>query len=160
MRVPVKLSSAWLNTSTAERHATLQNNGHILQDLQDRLIQSQVRTDHIRGAVAAAPQPALALDVDDLYSDDEPILLRAGLRDMDLEHVRRIRARVQNAATKTVVYEADFVPTGDGWVLKAPPLPADTYRVELIADTVGTAAPASVQDVFDVAAAASCAKGS
>lgn len=149
--VPVELSSDWLNTFRAERHASLQNNAGILQDLQDRLIHSQVRTDHIRGALKSSPEPALALEVDDIYLSGEPIALGAAVRNVEAKDIRRVRARLWSVENGVVVHDADFVLAGEGWSLTLPPLPPGTYRVELSAQAAGGGAPSPVRDIFAVA---------
>ena len=146
-----ELSSDWLNTFRAERHASLQNNAVVLQDLQDRLIQSQVRTDHIRGALKSSPEPALALDVDDLYLSGEPVTLRAAVRNAGAHEIRRVRIRIRSATDGVAVHDGELTPVGEEWSLVLTALPPGAYRVEVGALAAGGGAPKPVHDIFAVA---------
>jgi hypothetical protein len=151
--VPVGMSDSWLNTFVAERHGSLQSNPAILQDLQDRIIQSQVRTGHIRGASQATPQPALSVDVEDLYAVGEPIILTAAVRNLEFRDVKEVRARVKSASHGVLVYQGQFAATGADWRIEIPSLTPGAYRVEVEAVAAGASGPAPVHDVFVVAEA-------
>jgi hypothetical protein len=148
--VPIEMSDAWLNTFVAERHSSLQNHDGILQDLQNRLIQSQVRTAHIRGNPATGSRPALALDIGDLYLAGEPVVVRAALRNEDAVKITGVRGSVQ-ASDGAPVLAADFTPVDDGWSLAFGPLPPGAYRIEISAIPEVGNPPEPVHDVFAVA---------
>jgi pimeloyl-ACP methyl ester carboxylesterase len=146
--VPIESSGAWLNTFVAERHATLQNHGGVLQDLQDRLIQSQVRTDHIRGAVAERPKPALSLDIEDLYALGEPIAVRVAARNVDEADITNLRATVESVGGHVPVAAVDFVSSGQRWEAVLPPLAPGGYRVAVTARGAPAHTPDPVHDIF------------
>jgi hypothetical protein len=149
--VPIEHSSAWLNTFVAERHSSLQNHAGILQDLQDRLVQSQVKTGHIRGALAAQPAPALALHVDDLYAHDERIEVRVMVKNMEAGDVTTMHVKVTSAANGETVHEGPCAASDGAWSRVFPPLLPGTYRVEVTATSGPPRALDSVHDVFAVA---------
>lgn len=147
--VPIEHSTAWLNTFVSERHASLQNHAGILQDLQDRLIQSQVKTGHIRGSVAAGRAPALSLRVDDLYSQDEHIELQMAVRNVDPHDVTSMRVRVTGAATNALAHEGACTARDGAWFATLPVLPSGAYRVAVTAVSPSSAID-PVHDVFGV----------
>ena len=149
--VPIEFSNAWLNSFITERHASLQNHASFLQDLQDRLIQSQVKTGHIRGSVATARAPALSLRLDDVYAHDEPVTIQVAVKNINPRHVGSVRVRVTNAATGAVVHEAACVSEDGRWVSGLPALPPGTYRLSVAAASPIPAAIDPVRDVFGVA---------
>jgi pimeloyl-ACP methyl ester carboxylesterase len=149
--VPIEHSDAWLNTFVAESHSSLQNHAGILQDLRDRVIQSQVRTGHIRGAVTAAqPAPALALHVDDLYAHDERIELQVGVKNIDVGDVTAVRVKVTEAANGATMHEGPCALSDGVWSGVLSSLPPGTYRVAVTA----TASPRALEPVHDVFAVA------
>jgi pimeloyl-ACP methyl ester carboxylesterase len=145
--VPVEYSDAWLNTFVSERHASIQNHAGFLQDLQDRLIQSQVRTGHIRGSVVAARAPALSLRVEDVYASGTAIALQATVKNIDPSDVELVRMQVTNAATNVVVHNGPCAAADGAWTAVVPPLPPDVYRVVV---TAVSGVPAAIDPVHDV----------
>jgi hypothetical protein len=148
--VPIEHSDAWLNTFVSERHASIQNHAGFLQDLQNRLIQSQVRTGHIRGNVAAVPAPALSLRVEDVYVHGTAIALQATVKNVDPDDVELVRMKVTSATTNAVVFSGPCARVDGEWTAGLPPLPPDTYRVVVTAPIGVTAAIDPVHDVFVV----------
>jgi hypothetical protein len=59
---------------SAERHASLQNDDHVLLQLTGVLTGTSIEWSRFRGAV---PMIDVSLDVDDLYSASEPVVIRA-----------------------------------------------------------------------------------
>ena len=81
--IPIELSDAYRDSFTPERHGALQCNPSVLNDLRGRLEQMQAHgLGKVRGpqeSPAAAEQAAIALDLDDLYLPDEPVVMQARL---------------------------------------------------------------------------------
>src|SRR5204863_8911706 len=118
-----------------------------LQDLQDRLIQSQVRTGHIRGKVAAAGAPALSLRVEDVYASGTATVLQAAVKNIDPGDVKLVRMKVTSATTSAVVHDGPCAAADGAWTAALPPLPPDTYRVVA---TAMSGVPAAIDPVHDV----------
>lgn len=148
--VPIELSNAWLSSFFTGSHASLQNQQEILQNLQGLLVQSQVKTDHIRGDLEAKPGPALALRVEDLYAHGERIELQVNVKNMDAGDVTSVRMHVSDAATGVAAHEGPCtVTSGGAWNGVLPALPPGAYRVAVTAESGLPLAP--VDDIFVIA---------
>ncbi|WP_026370102.1 esterase/lipase family protein [Kallotenue papyrolyticum] len=153
--IPIELSHEYRDTFVAQRHSSLQNHPGLLDDIRERVRHMQTRgLDKVRGAVAQperAAAPAISLDLDDLYLSSEPIELRVRL--LNLEHVTAPPTATLTSITVPGLRTTQvFVRDGDGWLLQLPYLPPGQYRVSVQATGAGAAQPASVHDVFEVAA--------
>jgi pimeloyl-ACP methyl ester carboxylesterase len=153
--IPIELSDAWRDTFLAERHASLQNNATILDDLRERLVQMQVRDlGEVRGAMpvrGGENLPAISLELEDLYLRHEPVTLRAGLVNADPDEVGGLRARIESASNGRAALEGEFVKADGEWTLTASELPAGVYRVRVHTSQSGFGTPTPVHDVFEVA---------
>lgn len=151
--VPVELSDEYRETFFAERHASLQNNAQVLEDLYERLKQTQVRTGDLRALQMRrrpSQQPALSVGLEDMYFADEAVSMRAKLVNVEPEDAVAPRARIKPAQTDGPLVERVFQPEGDEWKLEVEPLPAGLYRLEVLTDEDDPTAPLPVHDIFEV----------
>ena len=134
---PIELSNLDREIYVRERHASLQNADHSLDQVIG-LLQRQT-TDQ---AERFAPGSGISLELDDAYLTAEPVAFRA-LPEADWA---TLAAVVEDVDSGAPVARTDLVETGDGWhEAECPPLPAGTYRV-----TVSEGAVNTVTDVFAV----------
>jgi pimeloyl-ACP methyl ester carboxylesterase len=156
---PIELTNEFRDTFIAERHAALQSNAGILDDLRQRLIQLQGRQFvPIRGPALdqyGEGRPAISLQLDDLYGPGEPIIIRAWLvaaGDMSLiqEDRRAPAARIQPVEGGKIVRQP-FVRDEVGWVLYADELPQGVFRIDVrFSEPLPSGWQPRVQDVFAV----------
>jgi hypothetical protein len=151
--IPIELSHEYRDTFVAERHSSLQGHLGMLNDLRERLRQMQVRgMGAIRGPEIrpeAAGQPAISLDLDDLYLADEPVELRAELVNSQTDP-EGIIALVEPVETAGSARRYHFVESPEGWTLRLHDLPAGLYRVEVETQRADPGVLAAVHDVFEV----------
>ena len=153
--VPLELSDQYRETFFAERHGSLQNNAMVLDDLLERLKQTQVKLAQFRGSPVnprVAEQPALSVHLDDLYFPDEPVRMTAKLVNVSPERVEAPRAHITPASADAggSAVEREFEPAGDAWKLEMEPLPVGLYRVEIYTSKTTADAPSPVHDIFEV----------
>jgi len=151
--IPIELSHEYRESFIAERHGSLQNNRHVLNDVRNRLQQMQIQgLEAIRGAEIsreAAGRAAISVDLDDLYLADEPVQLCAQLMNMRV-HPRALIARIEPIAAAGSTIEAEFREVDDRWVLTADALPPGLFRVEVRTRESGPQAPFPVHDLLEV----------
>ncbi len=157
--VPIELSDAYRDTFFPERHGSLQRNAQILDDLRVRLEQMQVvgleDVREIGGLVgarasrAAAAQPGIAFDLDDVYVAQEPIQMTASVVNA-VTPMAGLEALIESVAGATPPVTVAFQPKGDGWALTLDALPPGTYRAEVRAKDASGGAPPPVHDIFQV----------
>lgn len=141
---PIELSDQGREMFAAAKHGAMQNMDAILTQLEGIITGLSIDLSKFR-----APERAVALDLEDLVFDDEPVVLRARVQDREGEPIRDIgvRAELRDGSTDEVLRSFDFLPAEDDWnVAKLSPLPAGAYRVQIT--TVGLPA---VEDAFAVA---------
>lgn len=151
---PYELSDEYRETFFAERHASLQNNDDVLTDLSNRLRQMQTNLKKFLGSPpspAAAAQPAISLQLDDLYLADEPIAMRAKLINVT-EQQQDVppTARISQAHAGGQVIERKFQRVDNEWELVSEPLTPGPYRVEVFTSEFAAGAPPPVHDIFEV----------
>jgi pimeloyl-ACP methyl ester carboxylesterase len=150
---PIELSEDYRETFFAERHGSLQKNSHCLDDLSERLKQTQAKgLGCIRGSwddVQLNKRGIISLDVDPLYLPDEPVHLRARL--VGNSTAGELRVRIQRTGTNEPYQQFDLTENGDGVELTLKGLTPGTYRVQVTSTVGGLEAPTDVSDVFDVA---------
>ena len=128
----------------AERHASLQNDDHVLLQLTG--VVSGIPIDHGRFR-DAVPQTGLALDVEDVYGATDPIAVRVR-PDGDPQGALVVVA--EDVATGEERVRRQLRDGGDGWLAaELGPLPEGTYRVTAL----GSAAVEPVTDLVTVFAA-------
>lgn len=157
--IPIELSQAYQDTFIAERHASLQRNRDVLDDLRMRLERMQiVGLDGIRDlsdvpgaqpSPAAAQRPALALGVDDAYAANEPIQMWATVVNQAAPP-RSLEATIEGLAGQSPTLTQPFEPQGDRWTLSLERLPSGPYRVSVRASDTAAGGPSAVHDVFEV----------
>ena len=111
-------------TFSAERHASLQNDDHLLLQLSSVLTGNTIDWSRFRDAM---PMVDLSLDVDDLYPTSEPVRVRAR---PEREVSGELFAVAVHAETGDVSARATLAAAEDGWhAAELGPLPEGMYRV-------------------------------
>lgn len=153
--IPIELSNEYRDTFIAERHSSLQNHAALLDDIRERIRQMQVRSlEAVRGPEEQpqrATEPAICLDLDDAYMVGESIELRAQLLNTEA-HAGTVEARIESIDTPAVSANYTFWQEDDAWRLTIPYLPPGLYRASVGMQQPGSATPAPVHDIFEVAA--------
>ena len=109
---------------SAERHASLQNDDHVLLQLTAVVTGSAIDWSQYRGAV---PMIDLALDLDDVASSTEPVLVRALPDREPRDGLIAVAVDVQTAEERA---RQPLVPRDEGWhEAELGPLPEGLYRV-------------------------------
>lgn len=109
---------------SAERHASLQNDDHVLLQLTAVVTGSAIDWSQYRGAV---PMIDLALDLDDLASPLEPVLVRALPDREPRDGLMAVAVDVQTGEERA---RQPLVPREEGWhEAELGPLPEGLYRV-------------------------------
>lgn len=147
---PVELSLDYRETYFAQRHASLQNDDGVLNDLRERLKQTQTNLSAFRGAapsVEASEKPAISLRLEDLYLPDEPVRMTAKLINVSEPQRKAPTARITTEAGAPVI-ERKFAGADNDWELLADPLPPGCYRVTVLTDEFAPGAPLPVHDLF------------
>jgi hypothetical protein len=111
-------------TFSAERHASLQNDDHLLLQLSGVLTGNAIDWSRFRDVV---PMADLSLDVDDLHSTLEPVLVRAR---PDREVTGRLMAVAVDVRSGELRAQETLAAADDEWhEAKLGPLPEGVYRV-------------------------------
>jgi hypothetical protein len=153
--IPIELSDAYRDSFVPERHGSLQCNRSVLDNVRGRLEQMQVRgLREVRApeeSPAAAERPAIALDLDDLYTTGERVTLRAQLVNVQGSQ-GPLQARIESAGAPSAapVPVREFTEAQDGWTLEVEGLPPGLYRAEVRTEKAGPLAPSPVHDLFEV----------
>ncbi len=154
--IPLELSAWPRGVFAPEKHASLQNNDLLLGQLLERI--KQLQQPDIAALRAPAPMlaapaqmqsvPALALDIEDLYTAGEPITVRARLIHPQATPARVILslASLNSASMQIVTLDEQ-----DGEWTTTIDLPPGPYRVELSTGDSGPDAPSPIHDIFEVA---------
>jgi hypothetical protein len=121
---------------SAERHASLQNDDHVLLQLTGVLTGNRINWSQFKGAV---PMIELSLDVDDLYSTSDAVVVRAR---PDRDPGASLVAIAVNVETGEERARQQMAPRDDGWHEgELGPLPEGVYR--LTAFGAGAVEPAT-----------------
>jgi hypothetical protein len=153
--IPVELSGDYRDTYIAEKHASLQNNRDLLNQISERLkiMQATAELSAIRGSELqpkSALQPALALEVDDIYPSTEPVIIQATLFNWPgSAHDLAVRVTPTASPDFTSALMVKVRQNDTGWVGEIGELPPGAYRIELFALETPQISP--VHDVFLVA---------
>jgi pimeloyl-ACP methyl ester carboxylesterase len=135
---PIELSNQDREVYVRERHASLQNADHSL----DQVI-GLIRRQTIDQSQRFAPGTGISLDVDDAYLTTEPVVLRA----LPEAEWATLTAVVEDVDSGARVADAPLRSETDGWhFAELPPLAAGAYRVTVRGD--GEVNP--VADVFAI----------
>lgn len=141
--IPIEQSSSLKNFFMAEQHGNLQNQPQVLENLLNILRTSQFAD---LGAVRA-PETAIGLSLDDLYTPDEVVRLRAKLVGVDSG---KLQATIESVSGKQAPVTQAFVAEERGYALTVEDLPADLYRVTVRMEDGGEKIPTPVHGLFEV----------
>jgi pimeloyl-ACP methyl ester carboxylesterase len=121
---PLELETDEGAAYSAERHASLQNDDHLLLQLTGVLTGNTIDWKRFRGAVTMID---LALDVDDLHAAGEPVLVRARPDRDPADGLLAVAVDVESGEERA---RRPLVPGDDGWHAgELGPLPEGVYRV-------------------------------
>jgi pimeloyl-ACP methyl ester carboxylesterase len=152
---PIEYSSDYRETFFVEKHGSLQNNLHALQDLAERLKQLQAGgLQEVRGTWQehAPERPALCVRIEDVYiHGEEPVRVRVTVEDPPpaLSLVARLEQLDGPRASETTPLTAQ----ADGWEFSGDHLLPGAYRITIASGLRGDAGPTPVRDVFEIVAA-------
>jgi hypothetical protein len=128
---------------SAERHASLQNDDHVLLQLTGVLTGNTIDWSRFRGAV---PTIDVSLDLDDLYSSSEPIVVRARPERDPAKGLAAVAVDVETGEERA---RQQLAPGEDAWYQgELGPLPEGVYRVT----TFGAGSVDPVTDLVTVLA--------
>jgi hypothetical protein len=123
---------------SAEKHASLQNDDHVLLQLTGVVTGTAIDWARFRGAV---PMIDLSMDVDDLSSTAEPVLVRARPDRTPVDELVAVAVDVETGEERD---RRGLVPREDGWYeAELGPLTEGVYRVSVLG-------PAAVEPVTDL----------
>lgn len=150
--IPPDLEDTFGTSFLSAQHATLHNVPHGLDDLVERLRQSQSKhMGDIQGSFSPGTR-AIDLVVDDVYLPDELVTIQARGVDRDDQPTGAdLQARVESTLDGGQLAETCTLPHAEPYsVLTLPDLPPGRFRVtvELAATSTETAVP--VQSLFEV----------
>jgi pimeloyl-ACP methyl ester carboxylesterase len=118
---PIELSNRDREIYVRERHASLQNADHSL----DQVI-GLLRRQQIDQSQRFAPGTGISLDLDDAYLTTEPLIFRA----LPEAEWASLTAVIQDVDSGAQVAKAQMTVAADGWHdAELPPLPEGVYRV-------------------------------
>ena len=149
--IPIELSNRYEEKFVPERHASLQRNQTVLSFVGDRLKRMQIeKWDKIWGP-GTKPEimgySAISLDLDDLYSVEEPIELRARLLNVS-KSAGALQARIEAIERNGEgALKREFHESGGEWVLRMEGVPPGLYSLTVYASQ---AAVPAVHDLFAV----------
>jgi pimeloyl-ACP methyl ester carboxylesterase len=141
--IPIERSSNLDNFFIAEQHGALQNQQQVLESLLNTLRLSQY---DLAGVRKAEPEAAIGLSVDDLYTTEEPVFLRARVTGVN---AARLKAEITPVSSDSPTLTLNFEEKTDGWMLITE-LPTGLYRVRVQADSAGEQTPVPVHSLFEV----------
>ncbi len=145
--VPIEMSDEYRETFVPERHSSLQASSIILDDLRERINQMQTKgLGNVRGPkIVGGEPPAISLDLDDLYLEDEPVTISAEL--INVKEEGPLVARVTGVDVDQSMLEFELAEREDGWGVELEGLKPGLHRIEVATVTVG---PEPVHDVFEI----------
>ena len=144
----------------AESHGAIQNQSDILLNLLNKLqiAQSPSGTiQDIRGrgkeeVRAIKVTKGISLSLDDLYLNNEPIVITARVNP-DNSAVDRLKAKIDCVSAEKPALNLDFEAQDNQWVLKQDDLTLESglYRITVQTDNTGEDVPNAVHNLFEVA---------
>lgn len=140
--IPIELSRDLKNFFIAEQHGNVQNQPQVLENILNILRLNQFDISDVR-----APQTAISLSLDDLYTTDEPVSLRARLVGME---GAKLSAAIESVTGQQPTLNLDFVEREKDWVLMIDDLQPDLYRVRVRTAGEDEQAPTPVHGLFEV----------
>jgi pimeloyl-ACP methyl ester carboxylesterase len=157
--IPQELWAEFSASYVVEQHSAIQCNADVLTDLLERLRQMQAPgLRAVRGASLPRPRrAALALRIDDLVPQGEPLQIQCDLLDatsnedfggIEVEVVRVDETNDADAPSLTARLERV---SDTEWAAEVPELPTGTYRAIVRTRRTTPSAPTPVQDLVLVA---------
>jgi pimeloyl-ACP methyl ester carboxylesterase len=121
---PLELEDDKGATFCAERHASMQNDDHVLLQLTGVLTGNAIEWQLYRDVVQMVD---LALDIDDLYSPSEPVVVRAQPDRDSVEELVAVAVDVESGEERA---RKPLAPSDQGWhAAELGPLPEGVYRI-------------------------------
>jgi hypothetical protein len=137
--IPADVAGDRRGIFVSARHASLQNDGAVMVQLEGILSAAEFDSEAFR----AADRVRVALDIDDAFAPDEPVVCRIRTE----RHVSNLTANVIAADTGHTVAVQTFMSPGDRWTeLQFAPLRAGVYRLVVSGPPIVT----PVSDIFAV----------
>ncbi|GAB4369673.1 MAG: hypothetical protein Kow00121_09770 [Elainellaceae cyanobacterium] len=151
--IPQELSYEYRETYICEQHGAIQSNTEVLRQVHDRIrgMQAQGLGD-IRGPEVApdlAEKAAISLSVEDLYSAEEAIVIRAQLKDTNRDF-SGLKAEVRSIAPEGHIRTVELQSKGEDWIAETGALEPGVYQVTVQTNQFIAGAPIPVRDVFEV----------
>jgi pimeloyl-ACP methyl ester carboxylesterase len=138
---PIELSNEGREMFAATQHGCLQNADVVLTQFEGMVTGLALDQRRFRG-----PPKTIALEVEDLLFEEEPLIIRARIDGGD-DNATRLKASLVDATTNEVLKDVELAPAQDGWrTAKLSSLPAGAYRVQVSGVGLPTA-----EDAFAVA---------
>jgi hypothetical protein len=122
--IPIELSGALRHSFVTQKHGSLQNTPHLLDELRERLKQLQVKgLGAIRG-IGGPPggKPGLQVSLEDVFLRGEPVTMRARLINL-IQAPGKLLARLEPVEPVGPAIEGEFVEASDQWHLEVGELP-------------------------------------
>jgi hypothetical protein len=145
--VPIEMGEGTTVFPIAERHSSLPNNRQVFEWLRDVLLQLQVRGLTALRSPAPGEHPEIGLELEDVYSLEAPVVLRAEVHGGDGTPTARVRSTVPGGGEAV----AAFLRSGDSWELRLVGLDPGIYRVTVEVVQPSGKAGLPVHDLFEVA---------
>jgi hypothetical protein len=145
--IPVDKSDQLRETYMSEKHANLQDNDDLLQQLYEWIKLTQTDIQAIRSAGPARDidsEPALALFIDDYYSYGEPVIISADTYNMD-KYDGDIVAKIQSIKPFQGSFEIKLRRVDQGYETMLEGVSIGSYQITLDATK---SAISSVKDIF------------
>ncbi len=154
--IPIELTTEYRQTYVAERHGSVQNHGQVLDQVWTLMAAMQVRgAENFQNPgidEVAQGSAAISLEVDDLYSAEEVVELRAKIIDSTADF-GKLKARITSASDESIpTRRVEFQEQGGKWILHLENLPPGVYRAEVNTEKKGGGAPSGVHGLFAVIA--------
>ena len=146
--IPIERSKNFDNFFIAEQHGALQNQPQVLNSLLNTLRLTQFDTlEDVRGA---EPATAIGLALDDLYTTDEPIALRAKVNSPADVAIGKLKADIAEVSGDRPTLTFEFTEREQDWGLAIGDLLPGLYRVTVYTEGTGDRVPSPVHDLFEV----------
>ena len=140
--IPIERSSNLDNLFIAEQHGAIQNQPQVLENLLNTIRMSQFNL-----AAVKAPQKAISLSLDDLYTPEEEVVMQARLLGVQSNS---LKATIESVSGASSPIHHKFVQQADEWVLSVDDLPTGFYRVTVSTEDLGDQSPSPVHGLFGV----------
>ncbi len=125
---PIEYSRAGLEKYAATQHGSLQNDDSVLINLAGVITGLSFDLGDFRGQT----EKTIGLEVEDLHFDDEPVVVRALVRDADGDRMSAAIAAMSGEDLPEQARRIALRAMGDGWYQgEVPPLPEGGYRVRV-----------------------------